>query len=136
MTVEPVAWSDDFLIGNESVDMQHKELVNMINEFHAGVLTGGVMARVYFIKAIQCSVQYIKTHFTTEEELMQRGKYPSFAEHKEQHESFIAEVNRQVRNIETEGNPDPTDFVKFLTEWVSHHIAVSDKKLAPYNAKL
>jgi hemerythrin-like metal-binding protein len=133
---EPVAWSDDFLTGNKSVDMQHKELVTMVNEFHAGVRTGGVMARVFFIKAIQCSVQYIKTHFTNEEELMQRGKYPAFDEHKRQHETFIAEVARQVHDIETEGNPDPADFVKFLTDWISNHIAVSDKKLAPYIANL
>jgi hemerythrin-like metal-binding protein len=133
---EPVAWSDDFLTGNKSVDMQHKELVDMVNEFHAGVRTGGVMARVYFIKAIQCSVQYIKTHFTNEEALMQRGKYPSFDEHKGQHETFIAEVARQVHDIETEGNPDPADFVNFLTDWIACHIAVSDKKLAPYIANL
>jgi hemerythrin len=67
---------------------------------------------------------------------MQRGKYPSFDEHKGQHATFIAEVARQVHDIETEGNPDPADFVEFLTEWVSHHIAVSDKKLAPYIANL
>jgi hemerythrin len=129
---EPVAWSDDFLVGNASIDMQHKELVKMINEFHAGVRAGGVVARVYFIKAIQCSVKYIKTHFSIEEKLMKNGNYPSFEEHKGEHETFTAEVARQVQNIETEGNPDPSDFVKFLIDWVSHHIAVSDKKLAPY----
>ena len=131
-----VAWRNDFLTGHESIDEQHKELVKMANEFYTEAQSGGVMARVYFIKAIQSSVQYIKTLFMLEEDLMQRGKYPLFDEHKTQHENFTAEVFRQVHNIETEGTPDPSDFAKFLLDWISEHMADSDKKLAPFYANL
>ena len=131
-----VVWRDDFLTGHESIDEQHKEMVKMANEFYTEVQAGGVMARVYFIKAIQSSVQYIKTLFMLEEDLMQRGKYPFFKEHKAQHENFVAEVFRQVHDIETEGTPDPSNFARFLLDWISHHISDSDKKLAPFYAGL
>ena len=138
MNDEPVAavWRDDFLVGNESIDAQHMELFKMINEFHTGIRTDGLMARVFFVKMIQRSMQYIKSHITTEEDFMQRGEYPLFEEHKKLHDDFIAEVTRRVHNIETEGNPDPTDIVQYLTNWIIHHIADSDKKFAPYIAHL
>ena len=136
MANELVAWCDDFMVGNRQIDAQHKELVRMTNEFYAGVQMGGVMAKVYFMKTIQGAVQYVKTHFATEEEIMQKVAYPLFAEHKQQHEDFVAEVAQQVQIFEKEDNPDPAGFVKYLMDWVLQHIADSDKKYAPYITKL
>jgi len=136
MANELVTWSDAFSVGNKKIDGQHQELVRMTNEFYAGVQMGGVMAKVYFLKTIQGAVQYVKTHFATEEEIMQKVEYPLFAEHKQQHEDFVAKVGQQVQNFEQEDNPDPAGFVKYLMDWVLQHIAESDKKYAPYIAKL
>jgi hemerythrin len=132
MADELVAWDDCFLVGNEKIDAQHKELVRMTNEFYAGVQMGGIVAKVFFMKTIQGAVQYIKTHFATEEEVIQNAEYPLFEEHKKQHEDFVAEVGRQIQIFETEDHPDPAGFVKFLMDWVTQHIANSDKKFAPY----
>lgn len=136
MADELVAWSDDFLVGNEQIDAQHKELVTMTNEFYAGCQMGGVMAKVYFMKTIQGAVRYVKTHFATEEEFMQKVNYPDFDIHRKQHEDFVAEVTTQIQVFEKEDNPDPADFVKYLMDWVMQHIADSDKKYMPYLAGL
>ena len=135
MANELVAWSDNFLVGHERIDAQHKELVRMTNEFYAGVQMGGLVAKVFFMKTIQGAVQYVKTHFATEEEIMQQATYPLFGEHKGQHENFVAEVAQQVQVFEKEDNPDPAGFVKYLMDWVLNHIAESDKKLASYIAQ-
>ena len=132
MADELVSWSDTFLVGNESIDTQHKELVKMTNEFYAGVQMGGVMAKVYFMKTIQGAVQYVKTHFATEEEIMQKVGYPFFEEHKKQHEDFVDEVAQQVQVLEKEDNPNPARFVKYLMTWILNHMAESDKKFMPY----
>ena len=136
MADELVAWSDSFLVGHEKIDAQHKELVRMTNEFYAGVQMGGVLAKVFFMKTIQGAVLYVKTHFATEEGIMQQTEYPLIAEHKKQHEDFIAEVAQQVQVLEKEDNPNPAGFVKYLMDWVLHHIAESDKKLSHYIAEL
>jgi hemerythrin len=94
------------------------------------------MAKVFFMKTIQGAVHYVRTHFTTEEELMQKADYPGFAAHKKQHEDFIATVTGQVQVLEKEDNPDPAGFVKYLMNWVLQHIAESDKKYIPYIARL
>ena len=136
MADELVTWNDTYLVGNEQIDEQHKGLVKMTNEFYAGVQMGGLMAKVFFMKTIQGAVQYVKTHFATEEEIMQKAAYPLFSEHKKQHEDFVAEVAQQVHLYEKEDNPDPAGFVKYLMDWVLQHIAESDKKYMPYIAKL
>jgi hemerythrin-like metal-binding protein len=136
MANELVAWSDDFLVNNETIDAQHKELVRMANEFYAGVQMGGVMAKVFFMKTIQGAVLYVKTHFSTEENLMQQAGYPDLEMHKKQHEHFVGEVTAQIAILESEDNPDPAAFVKYLMDWVLQHIAESDKKYMPYIAGL
>ncbi|MDR2477591.1 MAG: bacteriohemerythrin [Treponema sp.] len=136
MANELVAWNDEFLVGNEKIDAQHKELVSMTNEFYAGCQMGGLMAKVFFMKTIQGALHYVKTHFSTEEDIMQKASYPDFHIHKQQHENFVDAVTRQVQVFEKEDNPDPAGFVKYLMNWVLHHIAESDKKYMPYIARL
>ena len=136
MADELVTWNDTYLVGNEQIDEQHKGLVKMTNEFYAGVQMGGVMAKVFFMKTIQGAVQYVKTHFATEEEIMEKAGYPQYEEHKKQHEDFVAEVAEQVQIFVKEDNPNPAGFVKYLMDWVLHHIAESDKKYMPFIAKL
>ena len=136
MADELVTWSDDFLVGNSTIDTQHKELVRLTNEFYAGVQMGGLVAKVYFMQTIKGAVQYVKTHFTDEEALMQKAGFPQYEEHKKQHENFVAEVTQQVKAFESEDNPDPAGFVEYLMNWVLKHIASSDKMYSPYVSKL
>jgi hemerythrin len=132
MADELVAWSDDFLVENETIDTQHKELVRMTNEFYAGCQSGGIMARVYFFQTIQGAVHYVKTHFSSEEEIMQKAGYPEFDAHKKQHEDFVVHVTEQIGILENNPEHNPADFIKYLMDWILQHIAESDKKLVPF----
>ena len=136
MANELVTWSDDFLVGNSTIDTQHKELVNMTNDFYAGVKMGGLVAKVYFLQTIKGAVNYIKNHFQDEEALMRKAEYPDYEEHKKQHEYFVNEVTLQIKNFEKEDNPDPAGFVKYLMNWILNHVGHSDKKYSPYISKL
>ena len=136
MADELYAWSDDFSVGNSVIDEQHKQLVNMTNEFYAVSQMGGFPAKVQFLKTIQGAVKYVNTHFSTEEEIMSKVNYPEFDVHKKQHEDFVATVTKQIKVFESEDNPNPSDFIRFLSDWVAQHIANSDKKYVPYIAKL
>ena len=136
MKKELVTWSDDYIVGNETIDGQHRELVRLTNEFYRGVQMGGVMAKVYFLQTIKGAVNYVKTHFVSEEDIMQKINYPLYNEHKKQHEDFIIHLTQQIRVFENDDNPDPAGFVKYLMNWILQHIADSDKKYMPYLEKL
>ena len=136
MADELIAWSDDFLVHNKTIDEQHKGLVKMTNEFYASCKMGGILARVHFFQTIKATLQYVKTHFSSEEEIMQKANYPELDVHKEEHEDFVARVYEQLRIFESHDNYDPAGFIKLLMDWVIQHIASTDKKYIPYIAKL
>ena len=64
-----------------------------------------------------------------------RNNYAGFPGWK-QHEDFIAEVEQQARLFESEDSPNPGEFVKYLMDWILHHVAGMDKKYVPYLASL
>ena len=132
MSTKLVEWSDDFSVGYKGIDLQHMELVHLVNDFHAGIQKGGLMSKVYFLQTIKGAVKYVKTHFETEESIMMQVNYPYLNEHKKEHENFINEVTRQIQSFEKADNPDPTGFDKYLLDWILNHIANSDKKYSPY----
>lgn len=131
-----VEWDDSFLVGNRIIDEQHMELVKMANEFYANCQAGGVIAKVSFLNTLKGAVHYVKTHFSTEEEIMQKIQFPDFEIHKKRHDEFVSEVQEQAKMFENEDNPNPAKFVKYLMDWVVEHIAAMDKKYVPYIARL
>jgi hemerythrin len=123
-----VKWDAAYSVGVKLIDDQHKELVRMTNELSLGCQKGGNEAEIYFMRVIQGAVKYVKTHFTTEEIIMERLKFPEYLEHKKEHEEFVAEVLRDIKAFEGGGKLVPLEFAQFLQNWVLTHIAKSDKR--------
>jgi hemerythrin len=127
-----VMWNDAYSVGVKLIDDQHKGLVALTNELAQGCSRGGGEAEIYFMKAIQGAVKYVKIHFTTEEIIMERLHYPEFLIHKKEHEDFVAEVLRDVKEFEQGKKVVPITLVKYLQDWVLTHIAKSDKKYGAF----
>jgi hemerythrin len=131
-----ITWNDSYSIGNRTIDGQHKELIRLTNEFYEGCQMGGVITKVYFFNTVKGAINYVKTHFATEEEILRKIEYPEFDAHKKMHEEFVNKVLEQVRAFEQEDMPNPIGFIKFLMEWIMNHIASADKLYIPYLVKL
>jgi hemerythrin len=131
-----VEWDDSYSVGVELIDSQHKELVRMTNELFAGCQKGDAAAEIYFMKTVQGAVKYVKTHFSTEEIIMERLKYPNFIVHKKEHENFVAKVLKEVKAFESAKNFVPLDFARYLQDWVLTHIAKSDKQYGVFFGEL
>ncbi|MDR1575411.1 MAG: bacteriohemerythrin [Treponema sp.] len=127
-----VAWEDRYSMGIISIDEQHKKLFEMTNSLYDACLRGEETARRYFKEVIHDAVKYVQFHFTTEERLMERLKFSGLAEHKAEHTDFVKKVLEEVQNFEGGKNFVPNMFVRFLREWIVHHIAITDTKYADY----
>jgi hemerythrin len=123
-----VAWSNAYSVGVKLIDDQHKGLIDLTNDFAEICEKGGGAVEIYFMKVVQAAVKYVKTHFTTEEIIMDRLHYPDFLAHKKEHEDFVAEVLKEVKEFEAGQKLAPLAFVNYLQQWVLNHIAKSDKK--------
>ncbi|MDR0525304.1 MAG: bacteriohemerythrin [Spirochaetaceae bacterium] len=134
--MEPfIAWEDRYALGIPAVDEQHQELLNLTNELYEACRLGDEAAGKLFKDTIRRTVDYVKKHFSAEEQILERIAYPELASHKLEHEAFVKKVLEEVKNFEGGKTFVPNQFVRFLRDWILAHIAVSDKKYAEYILK-
>ena len=132
---ELIKWSATYACGIQIIDEQHKGLVNLVNDMYNHVSGNEAEERAYFNKVIHKAVDYVKTHFATEEKLMLGTKFQGYPEHKKAHEHFILTVVEKIKEFKSgSGGTRITlsSFTKFLKEWILSHVAVMDKTYFEY----
>jgi hemerythrin len=124
-------WSEEYSVHFKIIDEQHQGLVQMTNNLLKGCKEGGTAKDLAFMETVRNAVEYAQVHFYTEEKYMKQTSYPELEQHKKEHASFVSIVQETVAAFE-QGRANPLDLAIFLKEWLLSHIAVSDKKYAPY----
>jgi hemerythrin len=133
-----VEWEDKYSVGVEKIDNQHKRLIDIINRLY---YSRGNKTHAVLGETIQELIDYTKTHFTDEEQLMRENGYPDYEAHKKKHESFIEKV-KEFKNEYQKVDDDlledyslVTEILLFLKTWLCDHILVVDKEYSPYLIK-
>jgi hemerythrin-like metal-binding protein len=123
-------WKDEYSVGIDSIDQQHKKLINLINHLQTAIdySTGEEFER----DALDELVDYTKTHFTYEEGLMRDNDYPDFAAHKEQHEKMFEKVREVLKEYEKDQDTAMSNAVEYLKDWLINHINGTDKQYSSY----
>lgn len=125
-----VEWQDSYSVGINSIDQQHKKLINLINQLQTAVdySTGEEFER----EALNELVEYTKTHFTHEEGLMQQYGYPAFEPHKAEHTQMIKQVENVIAEYEKDPDRSMTHALNFLKDWLINHINGTDKQYSSF----
>ncbi len=71
---------------------------------------------------------YTKTHFRTEEKLLEEYGYNGFNFHKQVHERFKAEVATLIKKCKSGNMPQKRKIESSLSEWLRHHIVQVDRE--------
>ena len=131
LPLEPIVWSADLNTGIRSVDLQHQELVALINELNRLNQTQDdevpVRALVGQLR------QYVMFHFAHEEGLLRRSGLPREQQdqHLQQHQLFARQVDRFVENLQSgQVMQGTSELARFLGEWLIQHIRGTDMELA------
>ncbi|HHW56830.1 MAG TPA: hemerythrin family protein [Clostridia bacterium] len=125
-------WTESLSVGNDYIDEQHKEWIRRINDLLEAY--NQKRGREKIEEAMQFVKEYTVTHFSAEEQLMQKYKYPEYTVHKQIHDNFVKEVNELDEKIKKEG-PTLSNLMlvnKTLVDWVINHISKVDKKLGEH----
>lgn len=124
--MQKIEWIDTFSVGIEEMDLQHKKLIEIINELieHQDVNSDSEVISHTLTKM----TDYIKYHFTYEEEYLKSIDYPQLVSHELEHLDFIEKTtNFCIGTLNVEKNISE-DILKFLKEWLIDHILKSDMK--------
>ena len=127
-----VTWEESYATNILLIDNQHKELVRLTNELFSACRNGCDLAGSVFKETVKNLVDYVHLHFSTEQELLQKIRYPDYKHHKMQHDKLIKDILEAVKSFNEGKKLVPNQFVRTLKEWVFGHIAVYDKNYALY----
>jgi hemerythrin len=123
-------WTDVLQLGIESIDQQHRWLVDTANRLHDEI-NSPTPDRGMLGNILEGLVDYTMNHFVLEEELFQRFGYPENAGHQAEHDAFTAQAMALLLKFEDgESVGQPT--LEFLKEWLLHHIMQVDRAYAPF----
>ena len=124
--VEFIEWKDEFSVGVEEIDKQHKGLVELINDLNSAMRKG--QGHQIVGKIIEQLVSYTKYHFSTEEKYFKMFNYEFTEEHIKEHQEFVDKINKFKQEY-AEGKLTLTlEVLEFLNGWIKHHILINDKK--------
>lgn len=125
-----VRWRDEYRIGIEAIDDDHRRLLTLINNLQTAVHypTGDAFER----RALEELVDYTKYHFAREEELMRTNDFPGYEEHKREHDEMISRVDGYLEGYQRDPEGTIEEVARFLKGWLVRHIAGTDQKYAPF----
>jgi hemerythrin len=127
-------WKDSYNIGVKEIDNQHRGLFDIISKLFTSQLYEP--DGKYFFLMMNTFVEYTQVHFSTEERYMQEAEYPKFAEHRHEHELFIAQLVKILKDIEKKEPDIESKTLSFLKDWYLDHILGTDRDLEkPFHAK-
>ncbi|TLD44475.1 MAG: Sensor histidine kinase RcsC [Accumulibacter sp.] len=127
-----LGWNSHFETGIESVDSQHRWLVERVNELAPLLATAGDQVPDGIAELFDQLRDYADRHFASEEELMSsQGVDPRhIAKHHEAHRRFAAEVEEMAAACLSRGGASGRKLLGFITHWVVFHILGEDQDLA------
>ena len=87
-------WKDEYCIGVEKIDEQHKHLFEIGNRAYALLNDEFKLDKFdHIVEIIEELKQYTLYHFKSEEEYMKSIFYEGYSKQKAQHDYFIEKIN-------------------------------------------
>jgi hemerythrin len=122
-------WSPENEVFIGQIDAEHRDLYEVAEAFEQAVekKSGGDIQHQLHLLA-----EHMEEHFSHEEWLMQSVGYPSYAWHKNQHETARRRFKLFAALIQS-GNQDAIEmFLEFLAGWLHDHTTVTDRMMASF----
>lgn len=120
-----IQWNQSFSVNINNIDNQHMKIVELINNLHDRMKEGkGKEALSTILNELTVYTVY---HFKTEEELFRKHKYPDTDAHVLEHSNLVQQVVQLKSDFESGKALLTMDVMNFLKDWLSRHIAGSDK---------
>jgi hemerythrin len=125
-----IEWTDDFSVRVAEIDLQHKKLVEMINNLHQAMLDG--KGNKLISEILDGLAQYAVYHFQTEEKYFDQFNFEGGEKHKQTHADFVKKVSLFVDEFNKGSVMLTIDVLDFLSDWLQHHILGEDMEYSDF----
>jgi hemerythrin len=127
-----IDWSDEYSIGIDKIDEQHKQFFATMHRFHEQCLTSeGEDVALGTLAAMN---KYAAEHFEAEEALMREYEYPRLEEHLQLHAEFLEKYSELVEQVNDLGPSQDLaeQMLDMVQTWLVEHIAEADVQYAAH----
>lgn len=122
-----IAWRDEFSLGVESVDVEHREMIELINALDTSMQEGA--GHDVVVETLGDIHARISAHFALEEKIMRDAGYEKLATHKADHERLLDRLLNVIDSVDEEGSYERAALSDYLNGWFSVHFRVHDARL-------
>jgi hemerythrin len=127
-------WTEALSVHIAEIDKQHQRLIALINQLDDAVHVGNdhdVLGAV-----LEELLDYTRTHFRYEENLLKTNAYPELEGHKAEHDALTEKVVFLGDYFKRGENLNTVQIMQFLKIWLEEHIMGVDRTYAEFlNAK-
>jgi len=127
-------WKDEYAIGIEEADRQHKKMLDMMNDAH--IMAHKKRSNKAIATSLSALLAYTKVHFEWEENFFDSHNYPKSNEHKASHQKLIDELEAHMDKIKVSDTKQIDTQMEYLNKWLIQHIESSDRDYASYVSQL
>ncbi len=121
-----IKWQESFNTNIKSIDDQHKKLVDILNKMDQSKYDEkGIILETFYEL-----FEYVKYHFSFEEELMRSRNYSDYENHKIMHDKINSTLQKHYESFQSEDSIDAHTIISFLMDWLLTHIMQKDKLYA------
>lgn len=121
-------WKNEYSVGIDAIDLQHRLLINMINDLYLAIYeNNGSEVTSALLGRLQ---GYILDHFDTEKKLMEKANYTGRSKHLQEHDKFIAKVAEMELKYSRGRLGSLSPLVIYLRDWLDNHICKTDRAMA------
>ncbi|MBF0256344.1 MAG: hemerythrin family protein [Gammaproteobacteria bacterium] len=124
-------------VQNDLIDQDHRYLICLFNCLELALDRDDYLTLLpdFF----QQLLDYTKSHFTREERIQLKMNYAKYMEHKQDHQSIIAEIeeiNQKIQKCVNSSDPNidfpvNADVLLLARKWVIDHILKADRDMIP-----
>ena len=133
-----ITWRDQMSLDYPPLDDEHKAFLEVINNANMDLMRRSVEGMPDMFEACY---EYVRNHFSNEEDVMERVNFPDIMPHMQAHQQFIkniAEFRQAYESATTKGKKLELaqKTLAFLSVWFVGHVISRDKMLKPYLVRL
>jgi hemerythrin len=128
--MEQIVWSDNYSVGVELFDEQHKRLIIMLNKMIKD--PGATTSSETVSDVLTHMTSYAQEHFKSEEHLMIKHGYPHIEQHKSKHIAFKKKVTELCTATTYGIEAVPQVLLEYLQQWLTQHILNEDMEYKPF----
>jgi hemerythrin len=117
-----VQWREGFKINIPQVDEEHKQLFALVKALNLETVD----------QTLEELLDYVVTHFSNEQALMEKYGYPAFESHLQLHETFGTQVADFLSSGDTWSEERIQNLRRFLNKWLIGHIMTHDLRFGKW----